>query len=608
MGKIIGIDLGTTNSLAAVWQDGESRLIPNSFGEYLTPSVVRIDEDGSVYVGKIAKERLISHPERTAASFKRSMGIEKRYTLGGKSFRPEELSALVLKKLKEDAQRYLGEPVEEAVISVPAYFNDMARKATKDAGALAGLRVERIINEPSAAALACRKGSGKDAGLDEEDETILVFDFGGGTLDVSLVDCFDNVIEIISVSGDNHLGGNDFDQIIAEQFCKENDMSFEKLSARQKSMILKSAADVKCALTEKEETVMVVTDGDFRQEMRLSNKKLIQIAMPLFHKLMVPVKAVLNDGVREQLRPSEVVLVGGSCKMPCVQQYIRHFLSAGKMTAVNPDCMVALGVGLYAGIKERNEEVRDLLLTDICPFTLGTGLFNPVDPSRSTMEPIIERNSVLPCRKEKRFQTVGDFQKTVKVDVYQGEAYYVDENIFLGELMVGVPMALKGQESVTVRYTYDINGILIIDVRVDSTGEEIRRVITTGTDVIPQDKMDEYVKKLEQWDLYPAEQEENQLVIAWGERLFAQVTGELREEIGNRLRYFQQLQDQDTYKIRKHRNHILAFFKHVERILAVYETAWVQPEEIDHWYEERTKDSEEAEEEYTRWYDGHFTS
>ena len=224
------------------------------------------------------------------------------------------------------------------------------------------------------------------------------------------------------------------------------------------------------------------------------------------------------------------------------------------------------------------------------------------------MEPIIERNIVQPCRNEKRFQTVGDFQKTVKVDVYQGEAYYVDENIFLGELMVGVPMALKGQESVTVRYTYDINGILIIDVRVDSTGEEIRRVITTGTDVIPQDKMDEYVKKLEQWDLYPAEQEENQLVIAWGERLFAQATGELREEIGNRLRYFQQLQDQDTYKIRKHRNHILAFFKHVERILAVYETAWVQPEEIDHWYEERTKDSEEAEEEYTRWYDGHFTS
>ena len=218
MGKIIGIDLGTTNSLAAVWEEGKSCLIPNSFGEYLTPSVVSLEEEGIVYVGKTAKERLISHPDRSVSLFKRFMGTDKTYKIGGKKYHPEELSAFVLRRLKEDAERYLGEPIEEAVISVPAYFNDMARKATKNAGELAGLKVERIINEPSAAALACRGQA------QEEDETFLVFDFGGGTLDVSLVDCFDNIIEIIAVSGDNRLGGSDFDEEIARQFCKENDL------------------------------------------------------------------------------------------------------------------------------------------------------------------------------------------------------------------------------------------------------------------------------------------------------------------------------------------------------------------------------------------------
>lgn len=608
MGKIIGIDLGTTNSLAAVWQDGASRLIPNSFGEYLTPSVVSMDEDGTVYVGKIAKERLISHPDQTAASFKRFMGTEKKYTFGEKSFRPEELSALVLKKLKEDAERYLGEPVEEAVISVPAYFNDMARKATKDAGILAGLCVERIINEPSAAALACRKRI-RDK-IDEEDETFLVFDFGGGTLDVSLVDCFDNVIEIISVSGDNRLGGNDFDQIIAKQFCKENGLSFDELSAKRRSILLKSAASAKCELTETEQTVMTVADGEFQREMELSNKKLIQIAMSLFHKMIVPVQAVMNDGMREHFEVSKAVLVGGSCRMPCVQQYIRHFLLECEMTAEDPDCMVALGVGVYAGIKERKEEIRDLLLTDICPFTLGTGLFNQTDMNRPIMAPVIERNSVLPCRKERRFQTVSDFQKSVRIDVYQGEAYYVDENIYLGELTVDVPMALKGQESVTVRYTYDINGILIIDVRVDSTGREVRQVMTTGTDVIAPGEMEAYIKELEQLNLHPADQEENQMMIAWGERLYAQATGGLREEIGSRIQYFAYLMDQkqDPYKMRKHRKNMETFLRQAEQYLETFETAWVQPEDIDSWYEERTEDLEKAEEEYTKWYDGHLTS
>lgn len=608
MGRIIGIDLGTTNSLASVWQDGRSRLIPNSLGEYLTPSIVSIDHDGHVCVGKIAKERLASHPEHTAALFKRFMGTEKKYVLGGREYRPEELSALVLRRLKEDAERYLGEPVEEAVISVPAYFNDMARKATKDAGTLAGLRVERIVNEPSAAALACRS-AGKE-GRAEEDETLLVFDFGGGTLDVSLVDCFDNVVEIVSVSGDNRLGGSDFDRMAAEQFCKENGLCFDSLPLQRQNIILRSAAQAKCMLTETEHTVMTVADGEFQGKMDFSNKKLIQISMPLFHRMLVPVKAVLNDGQKERLEISKVVLVGGSCKMPTVQQYLRHFLPYGQITVMDPDHMIAIGVGVYAGIKERNEEVKDLLLTDICPFTLGTGVYNESDPRRSVMAPIIDRNSVLPCRKEQRFQTAADFQKSVKIDVYQGESYFADENIYLGELSVDVPMALKGQESVTVCYTYDINGILVVDVRVDSTGKQARQIITTGKFTIAPAELEQYLEALEKLNILPADEEENQMLIAWGERLFTQAAGNLREEVGRRIQYFQYLmnQEQDPYKIRKQRKNIADFFEHADNYLNSFEDAWQSIEDDTSWYEERLENMQEAEEESIKWYDGHLTS
>ncbi len=608
MGRIIGIDLGTTNSLAAVWQDGESCPIPNSLGEYLTPSVVSIDEEGTVYVGKIAKERLISHPEQTASVFKRFMGTGKTYLLGGKTYRPEELSALVLRKLKEDAERYLGEPVEEAVISVPAYFNDMARKATKDAGALAGLHVERIINEPSAAALACR-GWRNSGWQQENDETLLVFDFGGGTLDVSLVDCFENVIEIAAVSGDNHLGGSDFDQIIAEQFCKEHQLEFGKLDRKRREIILAGAARAKCALTKEEHTVMSAADRDFWETMELSNRKLVQISMPLFHKMTAPVKSVLNDAQRKMLEISKVVLVGGSCKMPTVQQYLRRFLPDSQMTAMNPDYMVALGVGVYAGIKERNEEIKDMLLTDICPFTLGTGLHNEMDAARPIMAAIIDRNSVLPCSKVQKFQTAADFQNTVRVDVYQGEEYYVTDNVYLGEVNVPVPMSLKGQEKITVRYTYDINGILIVDVKVDSTGEETQQIIMTGRDTIAPEEIDAYVKALEKLKMPPAEQEENQMLFAWGERLYAQSTGQLREEISRKLQYLQYLinKEQNPYRMKKWKKGLREFFESADRYLDMTELSWEQ-ESGDSWYQERTEEEQDAEEDYVRWYDGHLTS
>ena len=590
MGKIIGIDLGTTNSLAAVWQNGRSVLIPNSFGEYLTPSVVSIGEENTVYVGKIAKERLISHPDHSVNIFKRFMGTEKIFQIGERTYRPEEVSAFVLRKLKEDAERYLGEAVEEAVVSVPAYFNDMARKATKTAGELAGLKVERIINEPSAAALAYHNRN------KEEDETFLVFDFGGGTLDVSLVDCFDNIIEIVSVSGDNCLGGSDFDREIAGQFCKEQGMDFTELAPKRREILLESANRAKRALTDNASTIMQVSDEDFTGQMELDNKKLIQISMLLFQRMSVPIK--------------KVILVGGSCKMPSVKQYLCHMAGECKVYAVDPDHMVALGVGTYAGIKERQEDIKDLLLTDICPFTLSTGIYNEADPDKPIMSAIIERNSVLPCSKVRRFCTAGDFQRHVKIDVYQGEEYYVDKNICLGVLNVDVPMAPKGKETVSVRYTYDINGILIVDVKVDSTGEKVKEIITTGVDTIEPEKIEQYIEELEKLKLHPAEQEENQMAIAWGERLFAQASGDLREELGGRIRYFQHLLliEQDVYKVKKWKRQLEIFFQNTEKYLGSA-SIYGEPEDIDSWYHESESEELDAdlEEEYRLWYDGHLT-
>ncbi|MEZ3433331.1 MAG: molecular chaperone HscC [Lachnospiraceae bacterium] len=604
MSKIIGIDLGTTNSLAAVWQNGKSVLIPNSFGEYLTPSVVSMGEENTVYVGRIAKERLISHPEYSVSVFKRFMGTEKTFRLGEKIYRPEELSAFVLRRLKEDAERYLGEAVEEAVVSVPAYFNDMARKATKTAGELAGLKVERIINEPSAAALAYHIRN------KEEDETFLVFDFGGGTLDVSLVDCFDNIIEIVSVSGDNRLGGSDFDREIAGQFCKEHGMDFTALTPKRREIILESANRAKCALTENVSVVMQVSDEDFTGQMELNNKKLIQISMLLFQRMSVPVKKVMRDGDKNMLEISKVILVGGSCKMPSVKQYLCHMAGECKVYAADPDHMVALGVGVYAGIKERQEDIKDMLLTDICPFTLGTGIYNEADADRPIMSAIIERNSVLPCSKVRRFCTAGDFQCHVKIDVYQGEEYYADHNICLGVLDVDVPMAPKGKETVSVRYTYDINGILIVDVKVDSTGEKVKEIITTGANTIEPGKMEQYIEELEKLKLHPAEQEENQMMTAWGERLFAQASGDLREELGGRIRYFQHLllTEQDAYKIKKWKRELEIFFLNTEKYLGGT-SIYGELEDIDSWYHEDENEEldEDLEEEYRLWYDGHLT-
>ena len=596
MGRIIGIDLGTTNSLAAVWQDGGSRLIPNAFGEYLTPSVVSIGEDGTVYVGKTAKERLASHPDATAGAFKRYMGTSRKYMLAGKSYSPEELSAFVLKKLREDAERYLGEPVEEAVISVPAYFNDMARNATKRAGIIAGLRVERIINEPSAAALACQNRN------EEEDAVLLVFDFGGGTLDVSLVECFDNVIEIQAVSGDNQLGGQDFDEMIEKHFIRSMEISAEGLSSETKAIIRKSAEKCKKDLTREKTAEMVVNCQDIQKKMEISRKDVVNICAPLFERMGKPISRVLMDAGVSAGQISRIVLVGGSCKMPVVRQYIGHLLGRNDMETLEPDHMIALGCGVCAGIKERDEEVKDMLLTDICPFSLGVDIMNIQNPARPFMSFIIERNTALPVSRESMYANALDNQPEVRVRIYQGEAMYAEDNMRLGELAFKIPRMPKGKVQCFVRFTYDINGVLEVEVRIPVTGEQKRLVIVNKELGMSEEEVAKKLKDFEKIKVNPADEEENRYILDWGQRLFMQTNSEkIREDLVKKLQYFEYVMKNDPYHLSKVRKYTTVFFASIEGILNQYVSFTDDVLSDGSWYREEDEEEREIDDLFKAW-------
>lgn len=599
MSKIIGIDLGTTNSLVAVWQDGESKLIPNALGDYLTPSVVSIDEEGTVYVGKTAKERLAAFPDCTACVFKRYMGTSRKYKVGNKAYLPEELSAFVLRRLKEDAERYLGEPVEEAIISVPAYFNDMARNATKRAGALAGLKVERIINEPSATALACHKLEGKDA-------TYLVFDFGGGTLDVSLVECFDNIVEIVAVSGDNQLGGQDFDDMMATYFIRKLEIDPAILSLETRALIRSSAEKCKRELTEKKTAEMVVNCPQVNGKLEISRKDVVTVCAELFDRMGKPVRKVLIDAKTVSAGIDKIILVGGSCKMPVVRQYLRHILNRDDIEVMYPDHMIALGCGTCAGIKEREVEIKDTILTDICPFSLGVNVKNEVSPERDLMSFIIQRNSPLPSSKECRYVTASDDQRKVRVGIYQGESMYVDENLQLGEIEVNVPPRPAGEVDFYVRYTYDINGVLEVNLTIPITGEKRRLVIVNEELGLTEAQIQNKMKEYEKLKMNPAEEEENKYIIAWAERLFMQCSGEYKIELEKKIQYFNYILMKDPYQIAKVRKYLTVFLAYVEKMTESCVDLNEESLEAGSWYEEDDEDEKEIDNLFRQWDDEEY--
>lgn len=522
---IIGIDLGTTNSLACVWKDGRVQMIPNAFGEYLTPSVVSFGDNGEVFVGKIAKEMLITRPESTFCEFKRDMGTEKKYSVGGKEFRPEELSAFVLRRLKADAESFLGEPVTEAVISVPAYFNDDKRCATKSAGMLAGLKVERLINEPSAVAL-------KHHADNDEMETFIIFDFGGGTLDVSLVDAFDNMVEIQAVSGDNYLGGKDFNEIIAQNFCERNYIYKDKLSPEEYNMILKEAEQLKIQLSAENKAERKLLLHDREYTMKLTNQELIHLSVDLFKRMIKPIKKVMNDTESDWDDISKIILVGGSSKMPIVAQYIRSVCNTEVVADDSPDESIAIGVGMAAAIKERTGDIKDMILADICPFSLGVSIIGGV------FSPIIERNETLPCSRRGYYVTVNDDQEQLTFKIYQGENMVAKENLLLGEMqLTDLPKGPKGTVGAWVTFMYDINGIL--DIKIEGANQSLHKVILNKNISLTEQELEAYLKRLEEMTLHPGEQERNRFLIEEARRLYQECNPKYRPLIVEQLQAFE---------------------------------------------------------------------
>ncbi|MBR1507685.1 MAG: molecular chaperone HscC [Eubacterium sp.] len=555
---IIGIDLGTTNSLAAVYTDDGPKIIPNRLGENLTPSVVSIDEEGNVFVGRTAKERKQLYPESCAATFKRNMGSDRKYELSGKEYTAEELSSFILRSLKEDAEEYLGEAVEEAVISVPAYFNDMRRKATKRAGELAGLKVERIISEPTAAAIAY--------GLYNDDKPAknLVFDLGGGTLDVSILDYFPPILEVRAVAGDNFLGGEDFTKVIEEIFFKKNkDIRKEELSFKELAMVNKEAEKVKLAFTDDGKAAMAPKIGDRLVETEITIDEYEKGCEDLYERIRIPVKRALADAMLKISDIDKIVLVGGSTKSPSLRTFVSKLFKTFPDTSINPDEAVALGAAIQGAIKERKESIREVILTDVCSFTLGTEV--TVDFGERHMEgghfcPILERNTIIPASRTERFYTVHDNQSKIKIDVLQGESRIAKNNLLLGTLEIEVPKAKAGEEAVDVTYTYDINSILEVEVKSLSTGKKERCIIKGQYVEMTDEEIEARLKELAYLKIPPREQEENNLVLLRSERLYEESLGQDRDVLEAEIRKFElALSTQDKRIIEKERKRLTEF-------------------------------------------------
>ena len=555
---ILGIDLGTTNSLGAVYRNGKVELIPNRFGSFLTPSVVSVTEDGSVVTGQIAKERLITHPKDTAFSFKKNMGSDQKYNLGGKTFLPEELSGFLVSAIVEDAKEYMGEEIKDVIISVPAYFHDKQRVATKRAGALAGVNVKRIVNEPSAAALASYFDT-------QNEQLFLVFDFGGGTLDVLIVDCFDTMVEILAVSGDNHLGGDDFNEAVADGFLREHQLQRENLSEKEYAILLRQAEKCKIALSTEQEVKMTAVLGGQTYQSVYTNERMMRESSAVWKRIQTVLRHVLRDSRVELEDIDAVIMAGGSGKMPLVQSYMEQLFEQTPLVTGFSDQLIARGLGLVCGVMEREDEVRDYILTDICPFTLGTGVNNETDPKHPYMSAIIERNTILPCSRIQRFSTASDYQKEVKIEILQGEEPYAEDNVQLGLITTMVPKKKRGQESVDVRFTYDINGILEVEVTVVSTGKSVTKVLSQSMD---EKELSRRMKQLEKLKVHPKDMTENQLILERLQALYEEALPETRDRLMYHIRNFEStLAGQDPRRIRKYREfleHMIASLEHYD--------------------------------------------
>lgn len=560
---IIGIDLGTTNSLAAYFTEDGPKIIPNRLGKKLTPSVVSMDEEEQIYVGDSAVERNLLYPGSTARVFKRDMGSQRKFSLLHKTFTAEELSSFVLRALKEDAEHYLGEEVTEAVISVPAYFNDARRRATKKAGELAGLKVERIISEPTAAAIAYGLYQSKKSAR------FLVFDLGGGTFDVSILELFDTILEVRAVAGDNFLGGEDFTAVLEEMFF-EKYPQFDKLTLEEKTLrhIHRQAELCKIGFSQDRVSSMNCKIGEEMFTMEVDLPRYEEACRELLDRIRQPVKRSLSDAHIRLSDIDKVVLVGGATKSPVIRRFVGKLFKQLPDTNVNPDEAVALGAAIQAAMKERREAIKEVILTDVCPFTLGTEVVREWEKGffeNGIFCPIIDRNTVIPTSRTERLYTAHDNQTKIRVNVLQGESRFAANNLSLGELLIDVPAKRAGEEGVDVTYTYDINSILEVEVKVLST-QEVTKQVFRGRDVdMTEEEIKERFETLSYLKIHPRDREENKYLLLRGERIYEESLGDKRLYVESALHKFEKALDTyDTGMIDEAKEEFKKFLEELE--------------------------------------------
>lgn len=563
---IVGIDLGTTHSLVGFHGPDGPQLIPNALGDVLTPSAVSTDTEGHMLVGRAARDRLVTHSDSSVATFKRWMGTQRETRLGKRAYRPEELSALVLRSLLDDARAYLGENVLEAVISVPAYFSDAQRKATRAAGELAGIRVERLINEPTAAALAY--------GLRErvDGSTFMVLDLGGGTFDVSILETFDGVMQVHASAGDNRLGGEDFLQLLVNACCADHGIAPGKLPRNELAQLQSRLEHLKCQLTRDGRAGASVSLDGRSLQWEIDEQRFAQLADPLLQRLRAPIERALRDARLTPAQLSEAVIVGGASRMPVFTRLVARMLGRLPLRHVNPDQAIGLGACIAAGMKARDQSLEEIVLTDVCPYTLGVGISRRDENNRITdghFSPIIERNATVPVSRVEQYAPMHNNQAEIQLEIYQGESPRVVNNVRLGKLHIPLPRNMPSNENAfDVRFTYDVNGVLQVEARLLATGAKHELILEGNPGVLTQGEIRQRLAELEKIKVHPREDQANLALVARIERLYEESL-ENRTMLQEWLAGFMTvLETQDRERIERHGLELAQAVDRLEKVVS----------------------------------------